>query len=121
MNRNYKTREDNRVFITTQNVIHTKHSLKRWNESGRLDNYPNFNSITDANNYIKNIFRSKKIRHLYKNFYLLDNDIVAVLDVKKDKVTVITYYGSRTKTPSLYNLRYYIKNKHKYGNILLSA
>lgn len=106
-----------RVQITNQEVRHTKHSIDRWNKSGRLEGYSEFTSIQEANDVVQWFVKEGRVRHLINDFYLIAEDIVAVLDVKEDVIVVVTYYGSRTQNPALWNLNAYIRNAKKYGKM----
>ena len=107
------------VPISNQEVKHTKHSVSRWNKSGRLEEYSDFTSIQEANERMQRFIDEGQVRHLINDFYLIADDIVAVLDVKKDTIVVVTYYGSRTQNPALWNLNIYLKSMNKYGKMNL--
>jgi hypothetical protein len=125
MGRRYKhnnkkvTKKKELVPITNQQVRHTKHSVDRWNNSGRVEGYSDFTSIQEANDVVQWFVNEGRVKHLTKDFYLIAEDIVAVLDVKEDTIVVVTYYGSRTQNPALWNLDIYTRNMKKYGKINL--
>jgi hypothetical protein len=108
------------IKIANQPIVHTAHSFCRWNESERLPMYSKFQSMTEANEFIQVFVEREQIQYLSFNFYLIADDIVAVLDVSEEKIVVISYYGSVTLTPALRNLDSFLRNIKKYGKMNLS-
>jgi hypothetical protein len=120
---NKHSSEKGRIPIRGQAVRHTRHGLEAWN-SKRLWYYEDFRSLREANNYIQKYIDAGEIKHFFRDFYIINDDIVAVLDVKEDVIVVITYYGSIKQNPMLRNLDVYLlnkKNKRKYGKLYLEA
>ena len=80
---NKHSSEKGRIPIRGQAVRHTRHGLEAWN-SKRLWYYEDFRSLREANNYIQKYIDAGEIKHFFRDFYIINDDIVAVLDVKED-------------------------------------
>lgn len=92
-------------------VIVTNHAHKRWNQrvckAKKID--------------IIKLFNEKPIEQYYKDFYIIDNDIVVKLDIihkkQKDIIKIITTFGRISDTPALNNIKAFIKSKKYYGRM----
>lgn len=98
-------------------IIITDHGCLRWNQ--RVKNGIGKNAIKK---HLLKSYLSDEIESYWKDFYLIDNDIIARLEVitKNEeiiKIKLITVFGRISENPALNNLPDAIKLKRKYGNM----
>lgn len=101
---------------TTGNVSHKNHALERWNERVRQ---PYFNTKGELDVYVQDLIDKRKIEHIKNDIYLINDDIVAVLDVQKDYIFVVTYLGRQSKNPILADIDMFLKYRKRYGKMAL--
>lgn len=104
------------MLARCKGVIVDGHCLLRWNERVKS---PSFESVSQLKEYLERIFWQEKFDYVWQNFFVLDDDIVAVVDCKEGYVKMVTFYGRRSKNPILYNIKRYMRNRDKYGDICL--
>lgn len=106
--------------IKGQPVVHTSHSFNRWN-SGRINGFPSFDNAHDLDTYVQEFLNEKKFEHIYKDYYMIDDEIITVLDVRRDVIMVVTYIGNKSQSPALsYNPAHFLKNMGRYGKLQLN-
>ena len=98
-------------------IIITNHGLIRWNQRVKQST-----SKYAIKKYLSKCYINDSIELYYKDFYLIDNDIIARLQVIEEdekiiKIKLITTFGRISENPALNNLPEAIKLKHKYGKM----
>ncbi|MBO8161698.1 MAG: hypothetical protein H0Z24_08685 [Thermosipho sp. (in: Bacteria)] len=96
----------------------TDHGLLRWNS--RVKN-PVFKTKSELNCHLQQLYDEGKVKHLFGDYYLIDDDIIAVLDVLDEQLVGITFFGRRSVNPMLWNLPQLLKSRKKYGKVNLEA
>lgn len=98
----------------------TNHALEKWKTRVDDRNYLGLKSKEDLVKYMQKMYEENKIERLFGDFFLINNDIIAVMKIADNNTfVVITFYGRRSRNPLLYNLKVLLKGRKKYGNVML--
>lgn len=96
----YKTKKSN------INLTVTNHFFKRWNE--RVKN-PKFKYKKDLTEFLESMLFKREIHWIKNDHYIINDDIIIIAKVikiekNKNKVILVTTYGSTKNNPILYNM-----------------
>lgn len=124
-------------YLQKENSHHfrvTRHLLERLMERSNqfdlhydenLDNFY-FREFKKIEKWLK----ASSIRYLFNNYFIVEDEFIFTVEIQKksDKnskeyisIEFITFLGSTTENPMLYNLDVLYKNKHRYGNLKLEV